>query len=141
MNRYFIDANIFLRVLVKIKVDKKTFDECILFLNAVKTNKVQAVTSSVILAEVAWTLRSFYALSRTQIAEALDSIINFRGLQISDNYNHKKAISIYKQKNIKYIDALISSIEEVDKKEWVIVSYDRDFDKLRVIRKEPGEIK
>ena len=26
-------------------------------------------------------------------------------------------------------------------KKWVIVSYDKDFDKLKVIRKEPGQIK
>ncbi len=139
MNRYFIDANIFLRTFIK--DDKKTFNQCIKLLNAIKINKFQAATSSVILAEVAWTLRSFYALSRSEIAEALGSIISIRGLQIVDNFNHQKAISVYKQKNIKYIDALIASIEKVDKKEWIIVSYDKDFDKLGVVRKEPGEIK
>ncbi|OGK35629.1 hypothetical protein A3A93_05215 [Candidatus Roizmanbacteria bacterium RIFCSPLOWO2_01_FULL_38_12] len=138
MKRYFIDTNIFLRVLIK--EDEKSFQECILLLKTIKENKLKAVTSSVVLAEIVWTLLSFYTFPKNRTAEAVESIINLRGLQVLDNYNHRLAIKTFAQSKIKYIDALISSIKEILEKKWIIISYDRDFDKLNVIRKEPHDV-
>lgn len=138
MSKFFIDTNIFLRVLIN--EDENSFQECSSFLEAVKTNKYQAVTSSVILAEIVWTLLSFYSFTRIRVSQAIESILNLRGLQIIDNYNHQKSILLFSQKNIKYVDSLIASIEEIQTKKWIVVSYDKDFDKLGVIRKEPSQI-
>jgi len=35
---------------------------------------------------------------------------------------------------------MLASIPKVLSKEWVIVSYDKDFKKLPIISKEPGEV-
>jgi predicted nucleic acid-binding protein len=50
------------------------------------------------------------------------------------------AIEFYKNYNIKFIDALIASNPKIFKKEITIISYDKDFDKINVLRKEPKEI-
>ena len=49
-------------------------------------------------------------------------------------------MQIYEQNNIKLTDAFIASHPKIQSKEMIVVSYDKDFDKLSVIRKEPGEI-
>lgn len=135
---YFIDSNIFLRVLAK--DSESQFGYCVDFLKALKENKIDAYTSTVILTEVVFTLKSFYKFEKQEIIRAYKSIINLRGLKIEDNYDYLKAAELYSKYSIKFIDALIASDPQILDKKATIVSYDRDFDKLDVIRKEPGEI-
>lgn len=138
MKRYFLDTNIFLRTLVK--ENEPSFKECCQLLKTVKLNKIKAVTANLVLAEVVWTLSSYYQFPKTKVIRAIKSIINLRGLKIIDGYNPLTTLEIFEDKNIKYIDALIASIEKVHSKEWIVVSYDKDFDKLEVLRTEPKEI-
>lgn len=135
---YFIDTCVFLRTLVK--ENEEIFKQCYLFLKAVKTNKIRAVTASIVLAEIVWTLNSFYQLPKPQVVEAVRSIVNLRGLKIVDKYNHLFSLDLYEKKKVKYIDAVIASIDEIQARKWIVVSYDTDFDKLGIIRKEPGQI-
>lgn len=135
---YFIDTNIFLRTLIK--EDKKTFQDSCALLEAIKTNKIKGVTAGIVLTEVIWTLSSFHQLSKKESLRAVRSILNLRGLRVSDHYRHQDALAIYESHQVKYVDALIASIEEVGGQQWTVISYDRDFDKLDVTRKEPAEI-
>ena len=41
---------------------------------------------------------------------------------------------------MKFIDALIASHKSIQEEAAVIVSYDKDFDKLGILRKEPKDI-
>ncbi len=58
-----------------------------------------------------------------------------------EDYDFKVALKIYAEKNVKFIDALIASIPQIQAKEWTVISYDRDFDKIGINRKEPMGIK
>jgi predicted nucleic-acid-binding protein len=136
--RYFIDSNIFLRVLAK--DNEKQYHCCVGFLKALKENKIEAYTSTVVLTEVVWTLSSYYQFKKEELIRGFKSIIALRGLKIFDQYDYFKAADLYEKYSIKFIDALIASDQEILEKKIIIVSYDKDFDKLPVIRKEPGEI-
>lgn len=138
MIKYFIDTNIFLRTLVK--EDIKTFQDCRQFLESVKLNKIKAVSSNLVLAEIAWTLSGYYGFSKDNVTRALKGIINLRGLKLTDNFNPALALSLYEDNNIKYIDAVLASMEQLYEKKWIIVSYDKDFDILNVKRMEPAEV-
>ena len=105
-----------------------------------KENKISAVTNTVVLSEIAWTLSSFYGIPKIQVINSLRGLLQVRGLKIIDNYNHMLALDLYEKHIMKYIDALIMSNEAFSLKELTIVSFDRDFDKLKVVRKEPKEI-
>lgn len=135
---YFIDTNIFLRVLHK--ENEKSFHECMTFLQAVKVNQCEAQTATIVLTEVVWTLNSFYKISKGKIIEGLLSIVNMNGLKIIDTYNHSLALKLFERYSVKYIDALIASLSPIIDKEMTVVSYDRDFDKLKVLRQEPSSI-
>ncbi|MBI2600337.1 PIN domain-containing protein [Candidatus Daviesbacteria bacterium] len=138
MVKYFIDTDIFLRTLVK--EDEKIFEDCCQTLAAIKLNKIKGVTSNLVLAEIAWTLSAYYGFSKTDVVKALRSIINLRGLRLIDSFNPVLALSLYEDYNIKYIDAVLASIRPLYEKEWTIISYDKDFDKLNMKRKEPAEV-
>lgn len=135
---YFIDTNIFLRAFHK--ENEKSFLECVTFLKAVKENQFEAQTATIVLTEVVWTLNSFYKISKGKIIEGLQSIVNMNGLKIIDTYNHSFALQLFERYSVKYIDALIASISPIIDKEMTVVTYDRDFDKLKVLRQEPSGI-
>ncbi len=93
-----------------------------------------------ILAELIWTLKSFYGIGKEEIARRIKSIIKLRGMKLVDNYDPLWAIALYQSKSIKYIDALIASIKPIQEKKWTVVSFDKDFDRIGINRKEPGKI-
>jgi len=135
---YFLDTNIFLRVLIK--EDLKTFQECLRLLQLVKDNQIEAITSSLVLAEIGWTLKSFYQVPRNKIITMLQAIINLRGLKIIDDYDPQLALKFLKQFNVKLIDAFIASIKPIAQKKWIIVSYDKDFQKFPILSQNPKQV-
>lgn len=135
---YFIDTNIFLRVLYK--EYPQIFQDCRNLLKAVKENKIDAFTGTIVLTEVTFTLKSYYKFEKDKILQGLRGIKNLGNLTIIDTYNHLLALQLFEKYSIKFTDALIASIEEVSAKKMIVVSYDRDFDKLPVIRQEPKDI-
>ena len=138
MRRYFIDTNIFIDILMR--RDEKRFIQCSRFFQKVKLNKIKAATGNVVLAELIWTLKSFYGIGKEEIVRRIKSIIKLRGIKLVDNYDPLRAIDLYQSKSIKYIDALIASIRPIQEKKWTVVSFDKDFDRIAVNRKEPREI-
>ena len=134
----FIDTNIFLRTLIN--DNEKLFNECVGFLELVKNGEIKAQTSCLVLSEVSWTLSGFYNSGKDKVIESLYSIINLKNLKFNEKFNSSFGVQIYEQNNIKLTDAFIASHPKIQSKEMIVVSYDKDFDKLSVIRKEPGEI-
>ena len=136
--KYFIDTNIFLRPIVKDDFHK--VQECEKILKKIKKGEIVASTSSIVLAELMWVCNSFYKIEKQEIVKILKGISNFKNLKIIDNFNPKLAIEIYGKHSIKFIDALIASNPKILDKTMTVISYDKDFDKINIIRKEPKQI-
>lgn len=136
--KYLIDTNIFLRILTK--DNEKSFDECVKLVQAIKVGKIKALTTTMVVAEVVWTLESFYKFDKSDVVRVVRDLITINGLIIVDGYGVMRSLDLYDTNNIKFVDCLLASIPEIQKKEWAIISYDKDFDRLKIIRKEPGKI-
>ena len=134
---YFIDSNVFLRVLVK--EDETSFRSCVKLLEKVNIKKMQALTSDLVLAEVSWVLNSYYDFSKAKVISALEGIVNLTGLKIKNTTDISTAIDLYKNNKVKFIDALIAS-DKMFALNGIVISYDKDFDKLGIKRKEPDQI-
>lgn len=135
--KYFLDSNIFLRPLVK--DDARQVKECEFLFEAIKQGKIKAFTSSLVLAEISWVCTSFYQLRKPIIVKALKRILEIKNLKIIDKVDPDLAVIIYNHHNIKFIDALISANPLIFKKQATIISYDKDFDKLKILRQEPKQ--
>lgn len=136
--KYFLDSNIFLRPVVK--DDLKKVKECEELFGEIKRGKARAFTSNLILAEIVWTGLKFYKIKKGELIQALKGILDFKNLKIVDNFDPRLAIEIYEKLPIKFIDALIVSNPKIFKKEITIISYDEDFDKIDIKRKEPKDV-
>jgi predicted nucleic acid-binding protein len=95
------------------------------------------VTSTLVIAELIWTLASHYRVAKEQIIEKVTIIVGSAAVQIPDKEIIAEALVIYARKNVDYIDAYNSVLmRQLGLKE--IYSYDQDFDKLEtVLRLEP----
>lgn len=136
--KYFIDTNIFVRILEF--ENKRVFEECSKLLKLIKNSKIEAVTSSLVLAEIVWVLNSNYNESKSKISKSIDSILKLNNLDIVDDFNLQTAIESFSKRSVKFIDAVIASNPDIQSKKMIVVSYDKDFDKLGVKRVEPSDL-
>ena len=136
--KYFIDTNIFLRVIVK--DDLRKARDCESFIIKVESGKFKAITSSIVLAEVVCTALSCYKIEKQQIVKILSGILGIKNLKIEDKYKPLDAVLKYAHHNVKFIDCLIASHPRLASKKIKVVSYDKDFDSLGAKRLEPSEI-
>jgi predicted nucleic-acid-binding protein len=72
---YFIDTNIFVRTVVEDE-DAKQLQESKAFLEMVRSGRIKAATSSLILAEMSWVLGSAYKLTKKEILPYSAGIVN-----------------------------------------------------------------
>lgn len=138
MSTYLLDTNIFLRILSGLDNDKKS--ECELLLRKVESGDIKVVVPNLVLSEIVWTLSSYYKHTKREIINAVKSILNISNIKFIDGYDVFLGLNLFEAKSIKYIDSLIASIDEVQKNKWIVVSYDKDFDKLGVKCIEPSDI-
>ena len=101
--RIFADTNLFLRYLTNDIPEKaEAFDH---ILHRAAAGDFQLVTNSLVLAEIIWTLESFYKMQPVQIQAMVLAMLNTPGLEIVDGDIVLQAILWYVEKNIDFIDA------------------------------------
>lgn len=100
---WFADTNLFLRYLTNDLPDQASAVEQLL--RAAAAGEVELVTTSLVIAEIASTLESYYERPRQQIAEAVLAIANTPGLTLTDRDLVVQAAVWYAEKNVDFADA------------------------------------
>ena len=103
MTKLFVDTNVFLRFLTNDDPVKAKRAET-LFRQATK-NQIHLTTSLLVIAEIIWTLESFYHLSKADIASKVETILNTPNLFCSETETVLMVLDLYVQENMDFIDA------------------------------------
>ncbi len=103
MTDYFVDTNVFLRFLTNDDPAKARRAEA-LFKKAV-AGKIILETSLLVIAEIVWTLESFYELTKPDIANKVGKILNTSNLHVEAADDVLEALDLYVTKNVDFIDA------------------------------------
>jgi predicted nucleic-acid-binding protein len=99
----FADTNLFLRYLTNdIPEQADAFER---LLKRAGANELTLVTNSLVIAEIVWTLQSYYKLTRDSITPKILAILNTPGLEVADQDLILKAIVWYAEKSVDFIDA------------------------------------
>lgn len=106
--------------------------------DAAAEGRTVLVVEDVVLAEVVWTLRSFYQASRADIADLLRALLSDDNLLNNDKSALSLALTLYHRHNVGFADALIAArsltLEDAD-----VISFDRGISRIPgVVRHEPG---
>lgn len=133
---HLLDANILIRYFTN--DDSKKAEKCESLFKKVAAGKEKVLLNHLTIAEVVWVLESAYAFKKDAIADCMLRVFNTPHIIIPDTDLILTTFSVWQLNNYKidYIDAYNAA--------WIttnnlpgIYSYDRDFDKIDIPRKEP----
>ena len=99
----FADTNLFLRYLTNDVPAQADAVESLL--QRAAKGKINLVTTSIVIAEIVWTLESYYELDKKEIQVMVLGILNTDGLEVIDSDLVLQAIVPYADKNVDFIDA------------------------------------
>lgn len=94
----------------------------------------EVLLPDLILADVIWTLQSFYKQSKVRIREMLMPLLSLRGLRFSSKEVARRALTLYVEKNIDWTDAFVAA-QMISRSQKDIYSYDWDFDRIEGIKR------
>ena len=133
----FVDTNIFLRFLVN--DDPTKADACEMLFKKAAAGKVSLFTTDMVIAEIVWVLESYYELSKDDVRDKVEKILNTKNLECPNKSLILNALVTYAEKNVDYIDAyngfILKNAGIVD-----VYSYDKHFERLNWLNRiEPGK--
>lgn len=128
-----MDANVLLRFLTGEPEEMAKRAER-LFENA-ERGELSLRVHTVVVAETAWVLQSFYGHSRADISDALVSLLTEHALKVEAASVVARALELMAHKNVDFADALLA--ESAKSAKEGVASFDRDFRKLGVEFMEP----
>jgi predicted nucleic-acid-binding protein len=134
----FLDTNVFLRFLTR--DEPRQAEACRSLFERAEAGEFQLMTSHLVVAEIVWTLQSYYQLSREDIAGTLRDLLEMRSLRIERRQTLRDAVRLYAATKADFIDAYHAA-HLSRKKAATICSYDRHFDALGITRVEPDAVR
>lgn len=103
IDRLFADTNLFLRYLTNDVPDQADAFERLI--KSAAAGECQLVTNALVIAEIVWTLESFYKVPKVDIRSKILAILNTPGLEVAENETLLQATLWYAEKNVDFIDA------------------------------------
>jgi predicted nucleic acid-binding protein len=135
METKFVDTNIFLRYLTK--DDPSRYEKCKEIFKKAMKGEIAITTSGMVIAELVWTLLSYYKVPKAEVVEKVTVIVGTKNLSIPDKHIVADALVLYARKNIDFIDAYNAVFMRYHGHRE-IYSYDEDFELIEDIqRREP----
>jgi len=135
MENKFVDTNVFLRYLTKDDLSK--YERCREMFKKALKGEITISTSGMVIAELIWTLLSYYKVPKAEVIEKVSVILGTENLFVPDKDVLVDALVLYARKNIDFIDAYNAIFMKYQGLRE-IYSYDEDVETIEDIeRKEP----
>ncbi len=99
----FVDTNVFLRFFVR-DVEPLYQKARELFQKA-EEGKIVLETTDLVIAEIVWVLESYYDLSRVEIKEIVETILETKNIRIINKSLIEDAIGLYGKSKMDFVDA------------------------------------
>jgi len=128
----FLDTNIFLRFFLK--ENESMFQRLEKLFYEIISGNIIGVANAMIIAEVVWVLSRSYKWNKEKICDNIEFILITPNIRFKDKAILVNAVNVYKEKNIGFIDAYNYSYMKANGV-TEIYSFDRDFDKLKDVKR------
>lgn len=132
MKRLFVDTNLFLRYLTNdVPEQAERVKE---LLEKAESGSIRLETNAMVVAELVWTMDSFYELPRNQISRNILALLNTPGLTVEGSQILLTAIVWFEEKNVDFIDAYNAAWIRANELDGVY-----SFDRKHFARLLPGQ--
>ena len=129
-----IDTNVLIRFLTNDRSPK--YKTLYSFFASLEKGKTKVELKLIVLFQTFFVLKSYYEVPKENIATSLMVLLKFKGIQIKDKKIVLRTLELWHTKNIEIVDCYLIACLENDQQN-ILYSYDRDFDKHHIQRKEP----
>ena len=103
MDELFVDTNVFLRFLTNDHPEMA--EKCQALFESAVAREIRLRTSLLVMAEIVWTLESFYNLEKQDIAEKVTTILLTPNISCPEADTVIEALDFYASRNVDFIDA------------------------------------
>jgi len=128
------DTNVIVRFLVSDKSPK--YQNLYLFFEALENGAMMVELKLIVLFQLIFVLKSFYKVPKEQIANGVTDLLKYKGISVKNKSMVRRMLEIWRNNNLDIVDCYLIASLEGDTQN-VLYSYDRDFDKFNINRKEP----
>ncbi len=101
--RAFVDTNIFLRYLTN-DIPRQADAAEALFRKA-EAGEIRLTASQMVIAEIVWTLESYYRFPKDAIRQHILALLNTPGIEVENESLISQAVDLYTEHNIDFLDA------------------------------------
>jgi len=129
---YLIDTNVILRYLLD---DHKLFSpRAKAFMQEVAKGAKKAELPSVVVVECVYVMEKFYEIPKNEVVDRLSRILNIKGIDNPDKSEILDALVKYENSGADIVDCILAAKSSPQR---VIVSFDKDFKKLKANSEKP----
>lgn len=126
----YVDANVIIRLITG---DPPEMAEQVAHLfQRVDDGVLELIVDEIVLAETVWVLSSFYGFSASQIAPVMRTFLISKGILCDDKTGLLQALTLYEDKNIDFVDALLA-VRMFKHGISHVYSFDKHFNRLESI--------
>jgi len=129
-----LDTNVIVRFLVSDKSPK--YQNLYSFFEALENGSVRVELKLIVLFQLIFVLKSFYKVPKEEITNGVTDLLKYKGIAVKNKSVVRRMLEIWRNNNLDIVDCYVIASLEGDTQN-VLYSYDRDFDKFNINRKEP----
>ena len=129
-----LDTNVIIRFLLSDKTPKYKF--LFSFFQSLEHGELRVELKLIVLFQVVFVLKSYYKIPKLDIADKMIDLLRLKGLVVKEKKNIRRMMELWRDNNLEIVDCYLVACLERDKQN-ILYSYDRDFDKFGINRREP----
>ena len=129
-----LDTNVLIRFLTSDKTQK--FRGVYALFESIEQGDLRVELKLIVLFQIVFVLKSFYSVPREEIATGMLGILEYKGIIVKEKRIVRRTIELWHDNKLDIVDCYLIACLEGDRQN-ILYSYDRDFDKFKINRKEP----
>jgi predicted nucleic-acid-binding protein len=129
-----LDTNILIRFLTSDETQK--FRGIYTLFESLEQGDFRVELKLIVLFQVIFVLKSFYSVPREEMATGMLGILKYKGIIVKEKKIVRRTIELWHDSKLDIVDCYLIACLEGDRQN-ILYSYDRDFDKFKINRKEP----
>jgi len=129
-----LDTNVLIRFLTSDKTQK--FRGVYTLFESLERGDLRVELKLIVLFQVIFVLKSFYSVPIEEIATGMLEILEYKGIIVKEKRIVRRTLTHWHDNKLDIVDCYLVACLEGDKQN-ILYSYDRDFDKFEINRKEP----
>lgn len=129
-----LDTNVLIRFLTSDKTQR--FRGVYTLFESLERGDLRVELKLIVLFQTVFVLKSFYSVPIRDIATGMLDVLKYKGIIVKEKRIVRRTLTLWHDNKLDIVDCYLIACLEGDRQN-ILFSYDRDFNKFEINRKEP----